>query len=91
MVGAKSRLRCLHQQTDSTSVVLRGIIQDSQERAGRRLDNIVDVTSNEQQNNQEDSSSDGTNADTSNHDLRALHRWVGDFLDHVGDTVLAVC
>lgn len=77
-----------HQQADSTGIVLGGVLQDSQERTGRGRDNVVDVTGDEEQHDEEDSSSDGTDTDTGNHNLRALHRGVGDFLNHMGDAIL---
>jgi hypothetical protein len=67
------------------------VLQDSQERAGGGLDDVVDVTSDEQQNDEEDGSSDGTDTHAGNHNLGALHGGVGDFLNHVGDAILDPC
>lgn len=72
-IGTNLEIGSLHQQADSASVVLRGVLQNSQERTGRRLDDIVDVASNEQQNDEENGSSDGTDTHTGNHNLGALH------------------
>lgn len=78
----------LHEQADSTSVVLGGVLQNGQERTRRGRDDGVDVASHEQQNDKEDGSSDGTNADAGNHDLGSFHRRVGNFLNHMSNTVL---
>jgi hypothetical protein len=69
----------LHQQADGASVAGSGILQDLEEGSRGRLDHLLDITRDEEQDNKEDCTSDSTDTNTGNHNLGSLNRWVGDF------------
>lgn len=70
---------CSHQQTNGTGVVLCSIVKDLKERAGRGANDTVDVSGNEEQNNEEDRASDGADCNAVYHNFGSLDGWVWNF------------
>jgi hypothetical protein len=62
-------------------VVLGRVVENLKKGTGRGVDNIIDVSGNKQQDDQENSTGEGTNHDTEDHDLGAFDRSVGDFFE----------
>lgn len=78
-----------HQKTDTTGRVLRRVHEDLQKRAGTRLNNTVDVVHAEEHAAQENKTRTHADSDAVEHDTRASHLRLRDFLDHMGDRVEA--
>lgn len=68
-----------HEKTDRSCVVSRRIMEDLQERCCGRLNDPIDVSCNEKQDDEEDQPGENTDANASNHDPRSDHRGVRDF------------
>ena len=68
----------LHQQANSTGGILRRVYEDLQQRPSGRIDDFVDITRDEQQDNEEDRAGEGADADAGYHDLGTFSGCLGD-------------
>lgn len=76
----------LHQQADSSSVAICRVLQDLKQRSSRGVNDAVDVAGHEEQHNQENGTGEGTDSDTSHHNLWSFGGSIGDFygpLEHI--------
>ena len=69
----------VHKETNCSGIVACCVLQNSQERRGRRTDNSRDTRGDEKKNDQEDRTGHGSDNHTANHDLGAFSGWVRDF------------
>lgn len=68
-----------HKKTDRSCIAFRRIIKDLQERCCGRLNDLIDVSRNEKQDDQEDQPGEDTDENASDHDPRSDHGGVWDF------------
>lgn len=69
----------LHEKANGARVIFGRVIQNLEQRPSRRVDDVVNISWDEEQDDQENGASKGADAHTGNHDFGALDRSVGDF------------
>lgn len=70
--GLSAARKYVHEKADGTRSVARGVNQNLQQRSCGRADDLVDVTGDEEQDNEEDSAGEGADTDADDHDLGAF-------------------
>lgn len=68
-----------HKKTDRSCVASRRVMEDLQERCCSRLNDLIDVSCNEKQDNEEDQPGENADANATDHDPRSDHGGVWDF------------
>lgn len=67
-----------HKEADCSSIVICCVLENGQKGSSRGIDNAVKVCSDEEQHDEEDRTSHGSNYDAADHNLGTLNRGIGD-------------
>lgn len=67
-----------HEKAYSTGIIASSIFEDLNQRTGRRVDNLVNISTDEEQDNQKDGSCHRSDNHSANHNLRPLCRGLWD-------------
>lgn len=68
-----------HKQANSTGIVARRVFENRQQRSRRGVDDGINVSSDEEEDNQEDRAGNDTNNNAADHDPGSDDGRVGDF------------